>query len=171
MSTTTEQDYEKAILDAVAAGLRDRMAGHASGSLGPPERVAERMLDTVPAAHPWDALIGPFYDTAGVIRLLGVSKQAVADRVRRRTLLAANTAQGKVVYPTWQFRGNRVNPAISHILTVFRDVPVDGWGIAAWFTTPADVLNMTTPFDWLRTGGDEEPVHALAADTASRWSE
>jgi hypothetical protein len=163
------QAYERAVVDVVAAKLHDHLAGHSAESLGPPERVAERMLATVPTPHPWDVQIGPFYDTAGVVRLLAVSRQAVADRVRRRTLLAANTAQGRVVYPTWQFAGNRVDPAVSRTVSQFRDVPVDGWAIASWFTTPADTLGRMTPADWLQAGNGEDCVQALAADIADRW--
>jgi hypothetical protein len=165
----TAAAYEQAILDAVATRLHRRMAGHSPDSLGPPARVAERMLATVPTVHPWDAQIGPFYDTAAVVRLLAVSKQAVADRVRRRRLLAAATAEGRIVYPVWQFDGSRAHPGVSDIVAMFRDSPVDGWAIASWFTTPASVLDDATPADWLRQGRDQTPVHDLAADTVARW--
>lgn len=170
MSTPTEETYRQQILDAVAAGLSDRVGGHAAASWGPAEQVAARMLATIPTTHPWDAQIGPFYDTSAVVRLLGVSKQAVADRVQRRTLLAAHTAQGRIVYPTWQFAGQRVIPAVSRILARFRTSPVDGWAIAAWFTTPAVMLDHTSPIDWLTGGGDGTPVQVLADDMAARWN-
>lgn len=170
MPEATQEAYEKAVLDAVEDGLHSRLSGHRMQALGPPDRVAERMLATVPMAHPWDEQIGPFYDTPGVVRLLDVSKQAVFDRVRRRTLLATNTSRGRALYPIWQFDGSKINPAVSRILTLFRDVPVDGWAIASWFTTPAAVLDGATPISWLRAGNDVTAVASLAMDTARRWA-
>lgn len=161
--------YAQEVLDAVAARLHQRLANRDHSALGPPDRVAERMLATVPVTHPWDNQIGPFYDTAGVAALLGIRKQAIADRVRRYTLLAAYTAQGKIVYPAWQFDGAHLNPAISRTVAAFRHAQVDGWAIASWFTTPARSLNGATPAAWLRTG-DPEPVLALAHDTSGRWA-
>ncbi|MGI9093313.1 MAG: hypothetical protein ACR2FF_07730 [Mycobacteriales bacterium] len=99
-----------------------------------------------------------------------MSKQAVADRVRRRTLLAASTAQGRVVYPIWQFDGSKVNPDVTSILAVFRNAAVDGWAIASWFTTPAASLDAATPVEWLRDGQEAAPVATLAQDTAHRWA-
>lgn len=170
MSVPAQDAYEKAIIDAVSARLHERIAGLDPRSLGSPDHVAGRMLATVPTAHPWDEQTGPFYDTPGVVRLLGVSKQAVADRVRRRTLLAASTAQGRVVYPIWQFDGSKINAAISTVLTAFRHVTVDGWAIASWFTTPAASLDGATPVQWLRGRREAGPVRELARDTARRWA-
>ncbi|MGH3500094.1 MAG: hypothetical protein ACRDQA_04190 [Nocardioidaceae bacterium] len=138
--------------------------------LGTPTEVADRMLATMPVAHPWDAQIGPFYDTPTVARLLNVTKQAIADRVRRRTLLAATTRQGKIVYPTWQFEGRRVLPEVSQAVAAFRDVPVDGWAIGSWFTTPVELLDGATPAQWLGKHRALDPVHALAKETANRWA-
>lgn len=172
MSMPAQRDYESAVLAAVSEGLHERVAGLGRDphSLGSPRAVADRMLATVPLAHPWDGQIGPFYDTPSVVRLLGISKQAVADRVRRGTLVAATTRQGRVVYPTWQFAGSRVSPQISRIAAIFRDSAADGWAIASWFTTAAGVLDGKTPLEWLRDEGPEEPVAELAADSARRWA-
>jgi len=170
MTAAVDEQYEQAILDALTAGLHARIAGHRPETLGPAQQVAQRMLATVPAQHPWDEQIGPFYDTSGVVRLLNASKQAVADRVRRRTLLAASTARGRVVYPVWQFDGGLVNPVISRLVTCFRGVPVDGWAIASWFTTPAAALDGATPVEWVLAGGDPDVAQALAQDAAARWA-
>jgi hypothetical protein len=128
------------------------------------------MLATVPSLHPWDAQIGPFYDTPGLVRLLGVSKQAIADRVERRSVISATTRQGRIVYPTFQFAGHRIVPAISAIAQMFHAVPVDGWAIASWFTTPAAGLAGCTPAQWMRADRDREPVRIAAADAIARWS-
>lgn len=172
---TSVVDYEQQIVSAVAEGLHARIhdlaaAGRDPSALGNPGEVADRMLATVPSPHPWDIQVGPFYDTPGLARLLGVSKQAIADRAQRRSLISATTRQGKVVYPTFQFAGRHVVPAISVIAQLFHGVPVDGWAVASWFTTPAATLADATPAQWLIAGHDTEPVRVLASDIANRWS-
>ena len=170
MSSAVEA-YERDLLDALSEGLRRRLhgAGRDLRALGDPGDVADRMLALVPVPHPWDAQIGPFYDTPAVVRLLGVSKQAVADRARRGTLLRVTTRQGRHLYPVFQFDRRRLYPAIPQALAPFRDTRVDGWAIASWLTTPAAALDGATPAQWLRDGGDAAPVVALAEDVAARW--
>lgn len=140
-------------------------------ALGDPAEMAERMLSVVPVQHPWDAQIGPFYDPPGVVGMLGVSKQAVADRAQRGTLLRVTTQQGRHLYPAFQFAGRRLRPAVSEELGRFRNTHVDGCAVASWFTTPAAALDGVTPARWLRDGADPAPVVALARDVAARWSQ
>lgn len=171
MSSAAET-YERDLLDALSEGLRRRLQGAGSDvrALGDPGEVAERMLSVVPVQHPWDTQIGPFYDTPAVVRLLGVSKQAVADRARRGTLLRVTTRQGRHLYPVFQFDGRHLVLAVPEVLGPFRDTHVDGWAVASWFTTPAAVLDGATPAQWLRDGHDPAPVVAIAHDVAARWS-
>lgn len=66
--------------------------GRSLEELGSPEELAERMVATVPEPSPWGEL-GPFYSTRKVAKLLGgVSRQAIADRRKRGTLLGLRTA-------------------------------------------------------------------------------
>lgn len=171
----TERDYERHVVDALSAGVREWLsaieeAGRGPETLGAPEDLADRMLATLPAPHPWDKQIGPFYDTPRLVKLLGVSKQAIADRVRRRTLLAATTKNGRVVYPTFQFDGHRVRGPVAEVLSVFKGTPVDGWAVGAWFTTPSTALGGATPVEWLYEGGDVHLVWTLARDANHRWA-
>lgn len=92
MTTLTPERYAQAVLAALAEGLRGRLADRDLESLGAPRDVARRMLATVPAAHPWDAQIGPFYDTADVVSLLGITKQAVSERIRRSAVSRRRSA-------------------------------------------------------------------------------
>jgi hypothetical protein len=165
--------YESELIDAITDRLHDRVralieAGGDPARLGSPEELANRMLAAVPWAHPWDEQIGPFYDTAGLTRYLGVSKQALADRVARRRLLAVSV-DGRVLYPARQFEGRQLIPGLADTLTEFRDVPVDGWVIAAWLTTPAAALDDTTPLAWLKERRPVVAARALAAAHAARW--
>jgi len=65
--------------------------GRSLRSLGDLGELAARMVAVLPSVHPYDTAIGPFYDTGGLSQWLGVSRQALADRVRRGTLLACRT--------------------------------------------------------------------------------
>lgn len=175
-SHTRSAGYEQSVLEQVTRGLRERLAEVSElcrdprDVLGEADQVAQRMLSAVPVPHLWDTQIGPFYDTAGVIRLLGISKQAVADRVRRRTILSGTTRQGRVVYPVFQFHGRRLVDGISEVASRFRGTPVDNWAICAWFTTPAADLDGSAPARWLLDGKPVAPVTDLAEQTARRWA-
>lgn len=172
---TANVAFERQVLGLLTTTLHERVAAIKEAGqdpvrvLGSPQEVAERMAATVPALHPWDTQVGPFYDTPGVTRLLGVSKQAVADRVKRRTLLSGVTRQGRVVYPVFQFRGGAVRPEISKVSVEFADCPVDGWAVCAWFTTPAADLEGLTPLAWLDQHRPLEQALELARETARRW--
>src|SRR5687768_2454505 len=61
--------------------------------------LADRMLAALPTVHPLDQPLGPFYDTTGLVAWLGISRQALFDRVRRGTALACRTVDGHLVYP------------------------------------------------------------------------
>src|SRR5688572_11313817 len=70
----------------------------------------ERAAALTAAGVAWNEAVGPFLDTDGVRSVLGgPSRQAIADRVRNRRLLALRTADGaggaRLVYPVWQFDG------------------------------------------------------------------
>src|SRR4051812_44816009 len=116
------------------------------------------MLDQVTALLPpaapsvLDAEIGPFYDTASVQALLGdVSKQAVAARRQAHTILALRTSDRRWVYPTFQFTGEDVIPALVPVIQAFRDAPA--WSAALWFVTSnSDLGDDMTPLAWTREG-------------------
>ena len=169
------ESYEHHLLDALSARVRRRLTevaatGGNPATFGTPEQMADRMLAVVPVAHPWDEQIGPFYDTPGLTAMLGITRQAVADRVRRRRLLAVSTQDRRLLYPVLQFDGPTVLAGLPDVLIAFADATVDGWAVAAWLTTPAAALGSQTPIHWLRHGEDPAPLHLLAADTAARWA-
>lgn len=146
-------------------------AGGDPARLGSPADLARRMLAVVPTAHPWDEQIGPFYDTAGLVHWLNVTKQAVSDRVRRSRLLAVTTADGRVLYPARQFADRQLVTGLPETLAAFRETPVDGWTIAAWLTIPCSGLDGVTPLDWLRSGNETAPVLQAAQQAAARWAQ
>jgi len=121
----------------------------------------------------WDDHLGPFYTTSKLAKLWeGISRQAVADQRERRTVLGLKTADGALVFPTFQFdERNRVLAGLPEVLQCFRDAPVDGWTLAGWLVTPMRPLKERSVIDWLRTGGEQDLVLALARDAARRYSQ
>jgi hypothetical protein len=158
-------------------GLRERLSqyvehGHSLDEIGTAEDLADRMLQAVPTVSRWNDLLGPFYSTNQVAKICGgVSRQALADRRERRTLLGLKTADGVIVYPTFQFdEKNRVLSGLPDVLQCFKGVEVDDWTLAGWLASPSRALGGQSVVDWLRRGGDLEPVLILARDAARRYS-
>ena len=150
------EQYRRDLLDAVHEAVESRLrdvAGRGGdvAQLGDPHELAERMAATLPvAAHPFDVELGPFYDTTGLSRWWGVSRQALADRVRRGTLLACRTADGHLVYPAFQFaRDGGVRPGIAEAVAVFARAGVDGWTAAVWLTTASTAFDGDSAVDHL----------------------
>ena len=148
-----------------------RQQGHDADALGDPDDLAARMLATVPEPSPWDEL-GPFYSTAGLARVLGgVSRQAIEERRRRRTVLALRTADDAWVYP----RSSSTSTTAS----------CGAWPTSSTASTPRPRRRLD---DRLVPGrspararrrqrgrapagrGDLVPVLALADERADRWS-
>ena len=156
VSTTAAEQFHRELLDAVHDAVEARLRevesrGADVAELGDPRELAERMAATLPvAAHPFDVELGPFYDTTGLSRWWGVSRQALADRVRRGTLLACRTADGHLVYPAFQFaRDGAVRPGIAEAVAVFARAGVDGWTAAVWLTTPSTAFDGDSAVDHL----------------------
>lgn len=115
-------------------------------------------------------LIGPVYDTTGVRTLLDRSRQEIADRRRRGTILALRTSDDVWVYPAFQFADGEIVKGVRTLLDVFRQHNPSWWTVAAWFASPKEELDGLAPIDHL---GDAEPppdVLDLAHAAASRWA-
>ncbi len=153
--------------------LEDRYSeqGRSLADLGSAEDLAERMIAAVPAPSPWGEL-GPFYSTTRVARMLGgVSRQAIADRRQRWTILGLRTADGDWVYPDFQFDDHqKVLDGLPGIWKLLRATGVDEWTLASWLTSPMRTLQDRSPIDWLRRGEDRETLLRVARDAAGRFS-
>jgi len=122
------------------------------------DQVVERMLST---SAEWNDLIGPVYDTAGVMSILGVTRQAVS----KRKLVALTTGSGRVVYPAFQFTGSGLVAGVATVVGLLPESLVSTWTLAVWFVTPLDALDESTPIELL-ADGDLPPVLLLAR----RWA-
>lgn len=169
--------YVARVSAQVSAELARRVAtlrarGHAAEDLGDADSLAARMLAAVPEPSPW-AELGPFYSTAGIARVLGgVSRQAIEERRRRRTILALRTADGAWVYPAFQLDDrNRVVAGLARVLALFRpDTPDDEWMVAAFVAADQPALGGSSIVGHLRDGGSLDDVLPLAAERADRWA-
>jgi hypothetical protein len=141
------------------------------GLTAPPiNEMLDRFTALLPPAAPnaLDEEIGPFYDTAGVEMLLGgVSKQAVEARRKKHTILAVRTSDHRWAYPTFQFTGSEVDPALVPAIQALKGAPA--WAAALWFVTPNPDLDEVTPLEWARSGRPTEAVLGSARRTVSEW--
>lgn len=167
--------YRDRVVAMVSARVMTRLeelaaAGVPLESLGSPEQVADQVASALPSTrHPYDLELGPFYDTAGLTRWLGVSRQALADRVRRGSLLACRTQDGHLVYPAIQFDGSgRIRSGLAPVLKIFTGS--DGWLVATWLVTATDALDGNSAMDWLALGRDPSAVLRLAQADAGGWA-
>jgi hypothetical protein len=149
-----------------------RQQGQGAEALGDPDDLAARMLAAVPEPSPW-AELGPFYSTTGLARVLGgVSRQAVEERRRRRTVLALRTTDGAWVYPAFQLDGrNKVVAGLAEVLGRFRPRTADDeWMVAAFLVARQPGLGGDSIVGHLHDGGDPGEAVALADDRAARWA-
>lgn len=168
--------FERQVMRELGPRLRDRLQRASDADLsvevlfGDPATLAETMVASLPASHVYNEISGPFYDTAGLTRWLGISRQAVHQRAAKHALLACPTVDGGTVYPAWQFLPNGATiPALPEVLSALADGTDDAWMLALWMQASSDLLDGNRPSDWLRKGGDPQRVLAMARDTAARW--
>jgi hypothetical protein len=167
-----------ALTEAVRARVLARQAElRAQGrdlDLGSVDELADRMLAALPTVHPFDEPLGPFYDTTGLVAWLGISRQALFDRVRRGTVLACRTSDGHLLYPSLQFgRAGQVRPGVQEAVGAFTRRDVDGWTIGTWLTTPTAVFEGHSAVDYLvvhrSSAAAVRWVAQCAAEDAARW--
>src|SRR4029450_5591027 len=135
--------YVERVSHRITEGLAQRVValrelGHDTHDLGDPDDLAARMLATVPEPSPWTEL-GPYYSTTGIARVLGgVSRQAVEERGRRRTIVARRTADNVWVYPAFQLDGhNQVVRGLAEVLAGFHPLTSDDeWMVASFVAAP-----------------------------------
>lgn len=140
------------------------------GTLSQPEADAalQAIAERLPDHDDPTEMLGPYYDTSGLRQRLGVTRQALAGRVQRNTLLGVEADDGSILYPVWQFdRHLKVFAGLPAILQELHRVATDGFSKALWLCTPQDDLDQKTSAQWLAESGDAERVRRLAeADVA-----
>jgi hypothetical protein len=165
-------ELDRLVVPTVLKRVREGVA------LPPPRELAKRMLAVAPArvlANQMAEQIGPeFYDTTGVMVVLAqpgadpISKQAVEQRRKRRTLLALQTSDSRWIYPIWQFVDHDVMPGLAEVVGVFGDHSM--WSIGTWLTTPSVEFDGQSAAEWLAERRDWDHLIRVAKHTAQRWA-
>ncbi len=136
------------------------LVGARQPTLDPAEAGRRAALRAV-AGTMWGDAVGPFFDTEGVMALLGgVSKQAIHDRVRRHRLLALRTGSGRLVYPAAQFVDEQVVVGLGKVLAILVPDDAEAWMVASWLTTNDPDLDGLCPIAALRAGAVDDVVAA-----------
>lgn len=162
------------MLDAFAAALSDWLKRHEGLWDLDEERAAELGRDAAAAAVApalWAQQVGDRYDTAAVVDLLGVSRQALHKRVANNSLLGI-PGKGTTWFPRWQFDIERrqVRPVVAEIVAAFRAAlgALDPLLVASWATTEQhEDLEGATPEDWMVARRDDHQLVAAARRAAS----
>jgi len=167
---------EWTIMEALRARIHERFsaaeaAGATVSDFGDPDEVAETMVAALPVSHRFDAVTGPFYDTPGLVRWLGITRQALHHRVKTAQLLACPTQDGHTVYPAWQFTsGGGTIPRLADLLKVLNAGAPDPWMVALWLRAPSEQHAGRDAASWLAAGEDPASVMASAREAAERWA-
>jgi len=145
------EGYEASVMDQVRSVLEERLGEllRTGRELPDPDALVRAMTAGIPdAAGPatYADLVGPFYSSSGVMRLLSIpTKQALDDRRRRGTVLSARTEDEVWVYPAFQFdpERRRVRANLAPVLAALKQAP--RWGAALWLVTEHPELEGLAP--------------------------
>lgn len=138
-------------------------------------RWARRGARATVAPMLWAEAVGDRLDTRAVTLLLGVSRQALNQRLTAGGLLGI-PGRGTTWFPVWQFDRSsqpaRVRPETTQLLNVWRETLGDRHeplAVASWATTsePGELEGLT-PADWLvKHDGDDGPLLRSAKRAAA----
>lgn len=176
---TNIMDRKEQLYTALHAQLDRKFAAAAAAGVDAAafddvDAIAAAMVAALPIGTLYDQLAGPFYDTAGLTRWLGISKQALAKRVDAGTVIACRQEDDRRtwVYPAWQFTDRAVVAGLAEVWQILRaGATADPWMAVFWLKASNPALGGVTPVDWLHAGGDLDTVVDEARADAARWAE
>ncbi|WP_241387694.1 hypothetical protein [Rhodococcus sp. CH91] len=172
---TSLLEQEKRLMEELARRVHRtfaaaRAAGTSPDTFADVSAIADAMTAALPSHHIYDQIVGPFYDTAGLTRWWGISRQAVSKKVATHTLIACQLDEGQWVYPVWQFTSSgTVHPTLIPVWKTLR-AAADPWTCALWLCAPQDALDGRTAAQWLTEDRPLEPVLTAARADAQRWT-
>jgi len=138
----------------VLATLAARTAQHEGDEL------AQARLRGLDARKKLVEAVGGFLDGAGVARLLGMTTAAVHKRYKAHQLLGIREEKRRIVYPGFQFDGERVVRDLPAVLRVLSDARVDEWAQLRFLAGANARLGGRSPMDALRAGEGERVLAA-----------
>ncbi|HEX5614566.1 MAG TPA: hypothetical protein VFZ83_05380 [Acidimicrobiia bacterium] len=171
-ATATPERFVQQVTAAIERELEVVVREHVSArgsldQLGDPRALARRMLALVPEASAWNDVLGPFYATRGATTVLGgITRQALAERRARRTVVALRTADDEWVYPLFQFGDREVLPGVADAWQALDGI--DDWTAAALLVAPQRALDGATAIGWLAAGRPVDTVVSLLRSAAAR---
>jgi hypothetical protein len=135
------------------------------------EEAAARFVASRRVRNEWDLAVGPFLDTAGLVRWLKYgSRQNVSNAVDRGEIIAVPVGR-RVLYPRFQFSDSgQLLPRLREVLPVLRDQMESPWTQALWLNTPVPAFGSRTPAELLHRGDTDRVLQLARADVARRSS-
>lgn len=134
------------------------------------EELGRRGAEAALAPLIWGEAVGERWDTTETAEFLGVSRQALHDRIRRGTLLGL-PGRGTTWFPTWQFERTerQVRPVVPQLLTVFSRLtqPLQPVEVASWARQRRPELDGLSPADWIAGGRPDADVLTVARRSAA----
>jgi hypothetical protein len=131
--------------------------------------LGRRMAHAAVASARWRRAIGDTVDTTELTRILGVTRQAIHQRVDTAALLAV-PGQRSSLYPLWQIdvEAGEIRPAASALWRAWRaiDPETSPLTLAAWAASGSDDLAGASPAELIIVGRRVDDVIALAEVTA-----
>ncbi len=117
----------------------------------------------------WEGHLGKLYSTGELKDVMGVSRQAINERVQRGTLFALRQSSGEYAYPAFQFdhQGQPLKPIID-VLPLFPEEIADRYTVASWFVSSQPLLEGNTPVDWVAKKRSTETLMESARRVAVR---
>jgi hypothetical protein len=169
----SEAEYRHQVVAEFDAQVRQILCGVVDVSALPaPHIVARNAAHQLSVRNHFDEHAGPFYDIATVRQILGVSRQAIADRARHHRILRLVTTDDVTVFPAFQFVDGTVDRRLIPVLQSLLGAGASGWTVALWLTAGVDALDGMTPVEALRSRRADltATVAELAAEDAERWA-
>lgn len=137
-------------------------------------QAVDAVSSALPHGNRFTERVGPVYTTDQLRSLLvgtgsaPLSHEAVRLRGTTHRLVAAKTADGRWVWPAFQFRAQAGRLVVrDDVISVWSQLPHDtlsAWTLLGWLAGPRRDLDGATPLDWVRQHGvDERLAKAIGA--------
>lgn len=113
------------------------------------------------------AAVGPVCNTGQAAAWLGVSRQGLHKAINENRILAFQSADGKWLYPTWQFtRAGMLTNALQQ--TLGRLEKWDRFSRAEWLYAENPELDGLSPAQWIEDSRDTPTLLAAAKKAGAR---
>lgn len=113
----------------------------------------------------WREYLGEYLDEAGVQKLLGLDNPRVLKELVAAHEILAVPTRGGPAYPTFQFVGGEVHPAISRVVKIFSSVVATPYTTASWLRGAR--FGDKSVAEWIESGENPEIVIQAAEESAA----